>query len=218
MSIKIMIVDDHESARLGVRYLIEKTNVDMTIVGEANNGYLALEMVADLRPDIVIMDVSMPELNGIETTRKIMRDYPQSKVIALSIYKRTSMVVEMLKAGTSGYILKENISEDLVTAIKAALSDKIYLSPEINGIIVADYVGGNLPRTTESISPNLTPREREILQRLAEGHHVKGIAQSLGLSPKTIESIRSKIAKKLKTSNLAEMTKYAIREGLTTIN
>jgi len=218
MSIKILIADDHESARLGVRYLIEKTNMDMTIVGEANNGHLALEMVADLRPDIVIMDVSMPELNGIETTRKIKQEHPQIKVIALSIYKRTSMVVEMLKAGTSGYILKESISDDLVIAIKAALSDQIYLSPEINGIIAADYVGGNLPRTTESTSQNLSPREREILQLLAEGHHVKEIAQSLGLSPKTIESIRSKIAKKLQTSNLAEMTKYALREGLTTID
>ncbi|MCD6298891.1 MAG: response regulator transcription factor [Deltaproteobacteria bacterium] len=218
MSIKILIADDHEAARLGIRYVIDNMKSDIEIVAEATNGRRAVEMVAQLQPDIVIMDIGMPELNGIEAARKIKQDHPRIKIIALTIYRRKPMIVDMLKAGVSGYILKDNISETLPVAIKTIGTDEIYLCPEINRVIAGDYVNGTLPGTRNTAPSDLAPREREILQLLVEGHNTKQAAQYLGLSVKTIESTRSRIMKKLAIYNLAELTKYAIREGVTTFD
>lgn len=216
MSIKMLIADDHESARLGIRYVIDTMQSDIEVVAEVANGRGALERIAECQPDIVIMDIGMPELNGIEAARKIKEEHPHIKIIALTIYKRKPMIVDMLKAGVTGYILKDHISETLPLAIQAALSDEIYLCPVISGVIAGDYVSGTLPGGRKVPSSVLAPREREVLQLLVEENNTKQAAQRLGLSVKTIESTRSRIMKKLNIYSLAGLTKYAIREGITT--
>ncbi len=212
----MLIADDHESARLGIRYVIDTMQSDIEVVAEVANGRGALERIAECQPDIVIMDIGMPELNGIEAARKIKEEHPHIKIIALTIYKRKPMIVDMLKAGVTGYILKDHISETLPLAIQAALSDEIYLCPVISGVIAGDYVSGTLPGGRKVPSSVLAPREREVLQLLVEENNTKQAAQRLGLSVKTIESTRSRIMKKLNIYSLAGLTKYAIREGITT--
>jgi len=216
MSLKILIADDHEAARLGIRYVLDNMKSDIEIVAEATNGLRAVEMIATHQPDIVIMDISMTQLNGIEAARKIKQDHPHIKIIAITIYKRKPMIVDMLKAGVIGYILKDNISETLPAAIQAALSDEIYLCPAIHSVIGDDYVSGTLPGNRKIASSELAPREREVLQLLVEENNTKQAAHRLGLSVKTIESTRSRIMKKLNIYSLAGLTKYAIREGITT--
>ena len=215
MRTRILLADDHKIIRDGLRALLEKLP-DMELVAEAENGRNAVRLARKLSPDVVIMDVAMPDLNGIEATRKIISETPQVKVIALSIHSDRRFIVEMLKAGASGYLLKDCAFEDLTKAIGAVRTNHIFLSPGIADKVVKDYVS-SLSSTGFSVYSILTDRELEVLQLLAEGRTTKQIASRLHVSVKTVETHRKNIMDKLDIHNIAELTKYAIREGLTSL-
>jgi DNA-binding NarL/FixJ family response regulator len=215
MSIRIMIADDHEIVRNGLRSLIEQ-EIDMEVIAEADNGRNAVRRALELVPDVVIMDIAMPELNGIEAARQIISALPRIKVIALSMHADKRYVMEMLKAGASGYILKDNAYEELARAIRTALKNRTYLSPQVAETVIGDYV--QLAQTASgSAFSLLSAREREVLQLLAEGNSTAQIAECLGISVKTVETYRQHIIEKLDIRSIAELTKYAIREGLTSL-
>jgi DNA-binding NarL/FixJ family response regulator len=215
MSIRILLADDHGIIRQGLRSLLEK-EPDMQVVGEAEDGRKAIELVNECSPDIVIMDITMPNLNGVEATRHITGESSKSKVIALSIHSNRRFVADMLKAGASGYILKECLSDELVQAIRTVSTGGRYLSPRITDVVIDDYVK-RLSTTPESRIATLTARERQVLQLLAEGKSTKQIALDLHVSSKTIEANRRRIMEKLDIHSIAELTKYAVREGLTSL-
>jgi len=216
MGIRIFLADDHEIVRNGLRALLEKQS-GWEIVGEAGDGRTAVEAVQKLVPHIVVMDVGMPDLNGIEATRQIVSQVPNVKVVALSMHSDKRFVVEMLRAGASAYLLKDCAFEELIQAIRSALRDRIYLSPKIADKVVKDYVR-LFPDSELSVFSALSPRERQVLQLLSEGKNTRQIANSLQLSVKTIETYRKQIMDKLKIHSVAELTKYAIREGLTSVD
>jgi DNA-binding NarL/FixJ family response regulator len=213
MIIKIMLIDDHKIILDGLRALLEK-QPDMNVVNEARDGRTAVRLARKLKPDIAIMDVAIPDLNGIEATRKIIQENPAIKVIALSMHSDRRFVVEMFKAGASGYLLKDCAFEEMISAINAVIAGQFYISPSIAGIVIKDYIL-KLEGTEISVYSVLTPREREVLQLLAEGKTTGKIASSLNLSEKTVETHRRQIMNKLEIYSIAELTKYAIREGLT---
>ena len=215
MSIRILLADDHGIVREGLRSLLEK-EADVEVVGEAEDGRVALNLVRELAPDIVVMDITMPNLNGIEATYEIVSELPKVKVIALSIHSHKRFVADMLKAGASGYILKECLFDEFVQAIRTVAGGGTYLSPRITGVVVEDYVE-RLSTSPESQLDKLTVREHEVLQLLAEGKSTKQIALELHVSPKTIETNRRQIMDKLDIHSVAELTKYAVREGLTSL-
>ena len=215
MSIKVLLVDDHAIIREGLRSLLEK-EPKMEVVADTDDGRKARELVRELSPDVVIMDITMPGLNGIEATRQITAEYPGVKVIALSIHSKRRYVADMLSAGAAGYILKECLFDELVQAIQAVAAGGQYLSPRITDVVVSDYVK-RLSAASDSPVAALTSREREVLQLVAEGKPTKQIALELHVSTKTIEANRRQIMEKLNRHSVAELTKYAIREGLTTL-
>ncbi len=215
MPAKVLIVDDHAIIRQGLSSLLQK-HPDIDVVGAVEDGRKAIETARKFLPNLVIMDISMPNLNGVEATRKIVDELKNVKVIALSIHSSRRFVAEMLKAGASGYILKDCLFDELIEAINTVLGGGIYLSPKVAGVVIDDYV----QRISKQSTPNglaLSQREREVLQLLAEGKSTKQIANFLNVSGKTIESNRRNIMDKLKINNIAELTKYAIREGLTAL-
>jgi len=214
MSIGVLLVDDHAIMREGLRSLLER-QPEIEVIADTGDGRKALELVRELLPDVVIMDVTMPGLNGIEATRRITGEFPQVRVIALSIHSKRRYVADMLSAGAAGYILKECLFEELVQAIQAVTAGGRYLSPRITNIVISDYV--KHLSTADSPIAALRSREREVLQLLAEGKSTKQIALELHVSPKTIESSRRKIMEKLDIHSIAELTKYAVREGLTAL-
>jgi len=215
MSIKVLLVDDHAIIREGLRSLLEK-QPEMEVIADTDDGRKAIELVRELLPDIVIMDITMPGLNGIEATRQITAEFPDVKVIALSIHSKRRFVADMLSAGATGYILKECLFDELVQAIKAVAAGGRYLSPRITDVVVSDYVK-RLSATAYSPFEALKAREREVLQLVAEGKSTKQIALELHVSTKTIEANRRQIMDKLNIHSVAELTKYAVREGLTTL-
>lgn len=215
MSIKILLADDHKILREGLRTLIEKQQ-DMLVVAEAENGKMAVELAKKISPDIVVIDISMPDLNGIEATRQILDSNPRIKVIALSIHTDRPFIIEMFKAGASGYLLKDCSFEEVSNAIHTVIKNQTYLSPKIADVVIKDYLH-KLPEKDFSVFSVLTSREREVLQLLAEGKSTKEIAYSLKVSVKTVETYRQHIMEKLGIRSVAELTKYAIREGLTSL-
>ena len=212
MSTRVLIVDDHKIMREGLRSLLEK-QPDMEVVAEAENAQTALKLVEELKPDLVIIDVVMPALNGIEATRRILTKVPSVKVIALSMYSDKRFVMEMLRAGASGYLLKDCAFEELDGAIRAVTQGRTYITPRIVDIIVKDYFS-QVEKPSSSALSSLTSRQYEVLQLLAEGRTTREIAQQMSLSVKTIESHRQQIISKLNIRSIAGLTKYAIREGL----
>ena len=187
---------------------------DMVVIAEACNGREVLKQAQELLPDLIIMDVTMPELNGIEATRQILAIAPGIKVIALSMNSDSRFVLNMFRSGVSGYLLKECSQGELVKAIRTVIKEKTYLGPGISDIVIKDFLTG-WQTTNDSAFSTLTPKEREVLQLLAEGKSTKQIAETLYISIKTVESHRKQLMDKLEIRSVAELTKYAIREGLT---
>ncbi len=216
MSIRIILADDHKIVRDGLRALIEN-QAGMKVVAEADNGRETVRLARDLLPDLVIMDIGMPDLNGIDATRQITAELPDVKVIALSMHSDRRFVVQMFRAGASGYLLKDCAFEELARAVNAVLKNQTYLSPAVAGPVMEDYI--HRLSTADSIAyPILSPREREVLQLLAEGRSTKETASLLCVSTKTVETHRQQIMSKLNIHTTAELIKYAIREGLTSLD
>lgn len=215
MSIRVLIADDHKIMLAGLRSLLEK-HADFEVVAEAENGRRAVQLALEKEPDVVVMDVSMPDLNGIEATTQITESLPETRVIALSMHSDKRFVMGMLRAGAAGYLLKDCASQELANAILQVAGGKKYLSPEITGVVIGDFLKGGAPEESTATSL-LSAREREVLQLIAEGWSTKQIASHLYVSIKTIETHRRQIMKKLDLHTIADLTKYAIREGLTSI-
>jgi DNA-binding NarL/FixJ family response regulator len=214
MIVKILVAEDHKVVRDGLRLLFEQ-QPDMEIIGEAENGRSAIQLARKLKPDVIIMDISMPELNGYDAAVQISKEFPNIKMVALSMHTGASYVEEMLLARVAGYVDKNCAFEELVHAVRCAMQERFYLSPSIADIVVKGYVSIN-----ENLSKpknSLTTREREILQLIAEGAKTKDIASQLFISVKTVDTHRRQIMQKLKLSSVAELTKYAIREGITSL-
>jgi DNA-binding NarL/FixJ family response regulator len=215
VTIKIFIADDHKILREGLRSLMEKMG-GIQVAGEAADGREAVRLATESRPDVVVMDVNMPGLNGIEATRLLLKELPAVKVIGLSMYSDKRFVVGMLRAGASGYLLKAGAFEELAVAVQTVMAGNIYLSPKVTGVVIDGYIG-NLAQEKSALHAMLTPREREVLQLLAEGRSSKEIASRLHVSEKTVHTHRQNIMEKLDIHSVAELTKYAIREGITSV-
>jgi DNA-binding NarL/FixJ family response regulator len=214
MAVKILLVDDHQVLREGLRSLLEK-QPNMVVVGEASEGRAALQQVHDLRPDLVIMDVNMPSMDGIDATRLIVRDCPATKVLALSMHLRKAFVLAMFKSGAAGYLLKENAFAEVVEAIKIILSGEKYASRKVLGLLVGECAAGPIHRLG---TRPLTDREITIVRMLANGRTSKEIALATDASVKTIDACRRQVMRKLEINSVAGLVKYAIREGLTNVD
>jgi DNA-binding NarL/FixJ family response regulator len=205
---RILLVDDHSVVRQGFRMILQ-AQADMEVVGEASNGREAVEQAAKLQPDIAVIDVSMPELNGIEATRRIADTSPRTRVLALSMHKDAVYVREILRAGARGYLLKDSDEGDLVAAVRAVSRGEGFLSPAIADAVLNDY-----RRHVSDPIDLLSSREREVLQMIAEGKTNKEIATTLNLSVYTIEAHRGRIMEKLNLHSAGEIVRFAVRKGL----
>ncbi len=214
MTIRILLADDHKIVFDSLRSLLDR-QPDMQVVGGAQDGRVAVSQVEELKPDVVIMDVTMPNLNGIEATRQITSEYPKTKVVALSMHSDKQFVTGILSAGASGYLTKNCSFDELVKAVRLVAENKKYLCPDVTGIVIEESLSGS-SHASSSSSDLLSSREREIMQLLAEGNTIKQIADQLFLSIKTIYTHRNQIMKKLQVKNMAELTKLALRDGLIT--
>lgn len=214
VGLRIIIVDDHKLMREGLRSLL-KSEPDITVIAEAEDGTSAVKLASKLLPDIILMDISMSGLSGIEATRQILAESPTIKIIALSMNTDRQIVSQMINVGVSGYVLKDSAFEDLVRAIHAVAANSIYLSPMINEMVLKDYIQ-RVPREEFSPISLLTSKEREVLQLLAEGKKSKDITSLLNMGLKTAEAHRQQIMTKLDIHSIAELTKFAVREGITT--
>jgi two-component system, NarL family, response regulator NreC len=206
--IRVLLADDHAILRKGARMLLD-AQADFEVVGEARTGREAIDEARRLKPDIVVMDVSMPELNGIEGTRQICEELSKTKVLGLSMHKDPVYVREFLRAGASGYLLKDSDDEDLLKALRAVARGEAYLSPAVSGAILADY-----RRHVSNPVDLLTGREREVLTMIAEGKTNKEIANALNLSVYTVESHRGSVMEKLNLHNTGDIVRFALRNGL----
>ncbi|MDH4028490.1 MAG: response regulator transcription factor [Nitrospirota bacterium] len=215
MKTRILLADDHKILCDGISSLL-KEYPDFEVIGEAADGRTALRLVRELSPDVVIMDISMPDLNGIDATRRINDEHPGVKVIALSMHCDKQFVSEIFKAGASGYLLKDCAFEELEHAIRVVINNQTYINPQIASLVVESLVSQPVESKKQAFTL-LTEREREVLQLIAEGKSTKQIASDLHVSAKTVESHRRQVMGKLNIRNVAELTKYAIREGLTSI-
>ncbi|MCE5340709.1 MAG: response regulator transcription factor [Planctomycetaceae bacterium] len=214
MSIRIVLADDHKILRHGLSQALS-CEEDMEIVGQAETGYQAVKLAQELTPDIMIMDIAMPELNGIEATRQILKVNPQVKIVALSMHSNKKFIHEMFKTGAMGYLLKDCEYAELINAIRVVIRNMTYLSPSISGVVVDNYMVHQSRTDGYDAFAVLSSREREVLQLITEGMITKQIARMLHVSPKTVEGHRTRIMHKLEIDSIANLTKYAIREGLT---
>jgi two-component system response regulator NreC len=213
MSIRIVIADDHKIMRDGLRHLLEKES-GMEVVAEAKNGREAVRLAEELRPDILVMDISMEDLNGMDATRQIVGKGLGPRIVALSMHADKRFVAGMFEAGAMGYLLKDCAFDELLAAIRQVMSGRTYLCSMISGVVIRDYI----QRMRKNESSLLSPREKEILQLLAEGSTTKRIADQLKVSVKTVETHRQHIMDKLNIFSIAELTKYAIKEGITSLD
>ena len=216
MKTKLLIADDHKIVRDGLRSLLEK-QPGMEVVGEAQTGRETIRMARQKKPDVLIMDISMPDTNGIEAAKKILAALPGIKIIALSMHSERILVREMIQAGAHAFLLKECAFDELVAAVKSVLNNQTAMSKKIADIVIHDYVR-QAHAAAPAPKPGLSDREMEVLQMVAEGLPTKAMAHRMGLSIKTVETHRQQIMKKLDLHSVAALTKYAIREGLTELN
>ena len=213
--LRLALADDHTIMRSGLRLLLERES-DFSIVGEAGDGREVIEIVEAQSPDVVIMDVAMPNLNGIEAARRITSAHPRTAVIILSMHSDESYVLRALNAGARGYLLKDSAESDLISAVRAVSEGKAFFSPAISKLLVEDYVRQLRQRGVEDSYELLTPRERELLQLVAEGKTTKEAATVLNLSPHTVDTHRSNLMRKLNVNSLPELILYAVRKGVIT--
>ena len=214
MPIRLLIADDHKLMREGLRALLAGES-DIEVIGEAGDGRAIVKMVEKLAPDVVLMDISMPQLNGIEATRQIEHLSGSTRVVALSMHADRLFVQGVLKAGAAGYLLKDSAFDELAQAVRAVSNGQMYLSPGVAGVVVEGFLNTNGGTVVDEV--NLTAREREVLQLITEGSSTRDIATQLHISVKTVETHRRQLMKKLDLFTVAELTKYAIRNGLTRI-
>ncbi len=214
MSIRIIIADDHRIIREGIRTLLNHEN-GIDVIAEAENGRMSVELAFELEPDVIVMDITMPDMNGIEATRQIKTRLPDVKILALSMHSDRRFISGVIGAGAMGYLLKDCAFEELAHAIRTIMKGEMYLSPRITGIVMEDYL--NRLDMSNSVVSLLSEREREVLQLIAEGYTINQISKKLHLSVKTVESHRINTMRKLDIHSVAELTKYAIREGLTSL-
>lgn len=210
--IKLIIADDHKIIRDGLKALVEKDE-DIEVVAETCNGRSLIDLLQNHNPQVIIMDISMPEMNGIEATRLIKSEFPEIKIIALSMHSDRRYVSEMLKSGANGYMLKDCAYNEMKTAIRHVMQDKTYLSSGVAGMVIDDYIS-RLHDEIDSPLKVLTDREKEVMQFIAEGYSTKEIAGKINLSVKTIETHRKNTMDKLGVYSIAALTKMAIKEGL----
>ena len=215
MTMKILIVDDHAIVRQGLRALIDKEE-DMEVTAEAATGAEAIRLARECRPDVIVMDISMPDVNGIDATKSITAESPLVRVLALSMESDRRFVVEVLKTGANGYVLKDAAFAELATATRAVAAGETYLPPRVTSLLIKEYLQ-RIPDEVPATYENLSLREREILQLIADGSNAKEIAFAFGVSVKTVENQRHSIMKKLDLFSIAELTKYAVRQGLTSL-
>ena len=211
--IRILLADDHKLMRSGLRLLIEQ-QPDLTVVGEAADGREAVALAKSLRPDVAVMDISMPNLNGIEAAHQITQSHAGLAVIVLSMHPDESYVLRSLKAGAKGYLLKDSAESDLITAVRAVARGKSFFSPAVSKVLLDDYIRKLKRSGAEDAYDLLTPREREVLQLVAEGKSNKEVANLLNLSVYTVETHRSNIMQKLNLKGVPELTLYAVRKGI----
>jgi DNA-binding NarL/FixJ family response regulator len=216
MSITIVLADDHRVVREGLRALLERHN-DFTVVGEAADGQEAVKLVVTLKPNIVIMDISMPVLNGIEATQQVIEASPSTRVIILSMYSTSEHIFRSFKAGAQGYLLKESAGADVVSAVRAVHEGRRYLTEKITETILDDFIHQRSLAESESPVSRLSKRERHILQLVVEGKSSSEIGTQLFLSPKTVETYRSRIMHKLSINDVPGLVKFALQHGLTAL-
>jgi DNA-binding NarL/FixJ family response regulator len=211
---RVLLADDHKIVRDGLRALLEN-QPQVQVVAEAEDGDMTVRLAKELRPDVVVMDVAMPGMDGIEATRQIAAQFPDMKVLTLSMHSDRRFVRGMLSAGASGYMLKDCAFRELVDGIRAVAAGRIYLSPGVAGMVVEDYVS-DLTNPSHGTS-DLTARKRDVLRFVADGRTTREIASDLHISVKTVEAHRRQIMQKLDIRSIAELTKYAVREGLSSL-
>jgi DNA-binding NarL/FixJ family response regulator len=213
-ALRILVADDHEIVRAGLKSLLEQGS-GWTVCGEASNGREAVELATRLHPDVVILDLAMPELNGLEATRQILREAPRTAVLILSARESEDLVREVLAAGARGFILKSDAAKDLVVAVEGLQQGRPFFSARVAELVLRGYLqGGPFPVEPPPTAPTLTGREREVLQLLAEGHSTKEVAATLGISGKTAESHRANLMRKLAVRSIPDLVRYAIRNHL----
>lgn len=215
MTLRVLLVDDHAIVRDGLRALLTKQS-DIEVVAEASDGKTAVRLAGEVSPDVVVMDVALPELSGIDATQQIAEEHPEVKVLALSMHTDKRYVVSMLRAGAAGYLLKDSAFDELVRAIRQVHRGETYLGTRVASVVVDDYLD-TLSRSAAAEPSVLTARERQVLKLVAEGKSTKDIAAALSVSAKTVETHRAHLMSKLQLRSVAELTKYAIRHGLTSL-
>ncbi len=211
----IVIAEDHRILREGLRSMLSSTN-DFQIVGEADNGLEAIKCVDELKPDLLMIDLSMPKMNGLDAISEIKKRNPDTRVMVLTIHKEEEYIYESLKAGADGYLLKDATREELLLAVKIVLNGKTYISPEVSDKLVNGYLTGRKSTEVETSFERLTQREKQILKLIAEGNKNKKIGDYLYISVKTVEKHRANLMKKLDLHNASELTAFAIKKGMVT--
>lgn len=213
MTTRILLVDDHAVVRSGLRMLLENER-DIEIIGEASSAQGAIEAAMDLKPHVILMDIGLPDLSGIDATREIKKRAPDSVIVALTIHEDEEYFFKMLEAGATGYVPKRAAPEELLTAIRAAATGQVYLYPSLAKLLVRDFLSGGRPSTEAQPDSEITGREQEVLTYLAEGANNEEIATALVISPKTVARHRENIMRKLNLHSRGELVRYAIRKGI----
>jgi DNA-binding NarL/FixJ family response regulator len=211
--IRVILADDHHLVRRGIRALLEQAD-DISVIGEAEDGQEAVELVEQLKPDVLIIDIAMPRMNGIQATQRVRTLGLVTQVVILSMHSRPTLVRQALRNGARGYLLKRSVTEELLLAVRATSRGETYLSPEVSGIIVDDFLIHQIEAEKASPFNQLTPREREVVQLIAEGYTNNGIARLLNISIKTVERHRANLMAKLDVHDVAGLTRVAIELGL----